>query len=45
MFHGPEAKTEMAALADLTERVRAPLAAAIPKAFTPVTHTILIVAE
>ncbi len=45
MFHGPEAKLEMNAMAALTERVRAPLAAAIQTAFVPVTHTIQIVAE
>jgi len=45
MFHGPEAKFEMEALADLTERVRAPLAASVRKAFVPVTHTIIIAAE
>lgn len=45
MFHGPESKLEMEALAKLTERVRAPLAAAIKKSLVPVTHTITIVAE
>jgi hypothetical protein len=45
MFHGPEAKIEMEALADLTERVRAPLAQAVQKAFMPVTHTITIAPE
>ncbi len=45
MFHGPEAKLEMKALAQLTERVRAPLASAIEKSFKPVSHTITIAAE
>src|SRR5262249_43825372 len=45
MFHGPEAKTEMEALAQLTDRVRKPLADALHAAFVPVTHTLRIVAE
>lgn len=45
LFHGPEAKTDMAALAALTERTRAPLVEAVRKAFTPVTHTLAITAE
>ena len=45
MFHGPEAKTEMEALEKLTERVRAPMAAAIKKAFVPITHTVRVVAD
>jgi lysophospholipase L1-like esterase len=40
LFHGPEAKTEMAAVERLTERTRAPLVAAVKKAFVPVTHTL-----
>ena len=42
LFHGPEAKTEMAAVERLTERTRAPLVAAVKKAFVPVTHTLEI---
>jgi alpha-acetolactate decarboxylase len=45
MFHGPEAKTEMEAIEKLTERVRAPLVAAVRKAFVPVTHTLRVTAE
>ncbi len=45
MFHGPEFKLEPDTMTKLTERVRAPLAANIAKSFTPVTHTIQIVAE
>jgi lysophospholipase L1-like esterase len=45
LFHGPEGQTDPNATAALTEEVRAPLAAAIAQAFTPVTHTIHIIAE
>jgi len=45
MFHGPEAVAEMEALEKLTERVRAPLVAAVKKAFVPVTHTLRVAAE
>jgi lysophospholipase L1-like esterase len=45
LFHGPEAKVDMEAIEQLTERVRAPLAAAIEKAFVPVTHTLRVAAE
>jgi hypothetical protein len=45
LFHGPEGKADMEATAALTEKVRAPLAAAIQQAFVPVTHTIRIAAE
>lgn len=45
MFHGPEAKLDMDALEKLTERARAPLAAAIRKAFVPVTHVLQVRAE
>ena len=45
MFHGPEAKLDMGALEKLTERARAPLAAAIHKAFVPVTHVLQVRAE
>lgn len=42
LFHGPEGHADMAATAALTEKVRAPLADAIAKAFVPVRHTIVI---
>jgi hypothetical protein len=45
MFHGPEATVDMETVASLTERARQPLVEAVRKAFTPVTHTIAIVAE
>jgi lysophospholipase L1-like esterase len=45
MFHGPEANAEMESVEKLTERVRAPLAAAIKKAFIPITHTVRVTAE
>jgi hypothetical protein len=45
LFHGPEGKADPEATAALTEKVRAPLAAAIKTAFVPVTHTIRIEAE
>jgi hypothetical protein len=45
MFRGPEARTDMKALAALTEKTRAPLAVAIRQAFKPVNHTIRIEAE
>jgi hypothetical protein len=45
LFHGPEGRTDQEMTAALTEKVRAPLAAAIQAAFVPVTHTIKIVAE
>lgn len=45
MFHGPEAVAEMESVEKLTERVRAPLASAIKKAFVPVTHTVRVTAE
>jgi len=45
LFHGPEGKADMAMTAALTEKVRAPLAAAISTAFVPVRHTITIKAE
>ncbi len=45
IFHGPEFKLEPDTMVKLTERVREPLAAAIKKAFVPVTHTIRIEAE
>jgi hypothetical protein len=45
MFHGPEATAEMESVEKLTERVRAPLATAIKKAFVPITHTVRVTAE
>jgi len=45
LFHGPEGQTDMTMTAELTEKVRTPLAAAIAKAFVPVRHTIEIRAE
>jgi hypothetical protein len=45
MFHGPEAKEDMEAVERLTERSRAPLAAAIKKALVPVTHSLRVAAE
>ena len=45
LFHGPEAKLEMEAVEKLTERVRAPLAAAIKSACVPVTHTLGLTPE
>jgi hypothetical protein len=45
MFHGPEAVAEMEAVEKLTERVRAPLVAAVKKTFVPVTHTLRVTAE
>ena len=45
IFHGPEGKADMEAAVKKTEAERAPLAAAIPAAFQPVTHTLKIEAE
>ena len=45
VFHGPEFKAEPQYLLELTEKLRAPLAKAIQKAFVPVTHTIKIEAQ
>jgi lysophospholipase L1-like esterase len=45
LFHGPEGQADMAMTTQLTEKVRAPLAAAVAKAFVPVRHTITIKAE
>ena len=45
MFHGPEAEADVESVEKLTERVRAPLATAIKKAFVPVTHTVQVTAE
>jgi lysophospholipase L1-like esterase len=45
LFHGLEGRADMETTAALTEKARAPLAAAIRRAMTPVTHAIRIVAE
>jgi len=45
MFHGAEAKLDMAAVEKLTERVRAPLVAAVRKAFVPVTYSLHVAAQ
>ena len=45
LFHGPEGRTDMDATVALTEKTRAPLAAAIAAAFVPVRHTIRIEPE
>ena len=45
MFHGGEGKTNIVAVAERTEKERAPLAEAIKGAFVPVTHTLTIAAE
>ena len=42
LFHGEEGKTDMKATVALTEKVRAPLAAAILGSRVPVTHSIRI---
>jgi len=45
LFHGPEGRADMEMTATLTEKVRAPLADAIRKAFVPVRHTIVVKPE
>jgi lysophospholipase L1-like esterase len=45
LFHGPEGRTDMEMTAALTEKVRAPLAAAIDAALVPVRHTIAVAPE
>jgi len=45
LFHGPEGKADMETTAALTEKVRAPLAAAIRTAFVPVAHTLRVASE
>jgi lysophospholipase L1-like esterase len=45
LFHGPEGAADPDATANLTEKVRSPLAAAIKKAFVPVEHSITIEAQ
>lgn len=42
LFHGEEGKADMEATVALTEKARAPLAAAIREAMVPVTHTLKI---
>ncbi len=42
LFHGEEGKVDMEATVALTEKARAPLAAAIRAALVPVTHTLKI---
>jgi len=45
LFHGLEGQTDITMTAALTEKVRAPLAAAINAAFAPVRHTLTIKPE
>lgn len=45
LFHGPEGRADLDETADVTEKARAPLAAAIKNAFVPVTHSITLTAE
>jgi hypothetical protein len=45
LFHGPEGQADADVTAALTEKARAPLAAAISAAFVPVRHGITIKAE
>jgi hypothetical protein len=45
LFHGPEGQADMAMTAALTEKARAPLAAAVGAAFVPVRHTITVKPE
>ena len=40
LFHGPEGRTDLETTAQLTERVRQPLVAAIRREFRPVSHTL-----
>ena len=42
LFHGEEGAADMEATVSLTEKARAPLAAAIANAMVPVTHTVTI---
>jgi lysophospholipase L1-like esterase len=44
-FHGAEGKTNIMAVAERTEKARAPLAEAVKTAFVPVTYTLTITAE
>jgi hypothetical protein len=45
LFHGLEGKADMEMTATLTEKVHAPLAAAVNAAFVPVRHTITVAPE
>jgi lysophospholipase L1-like esterase len=45
LFHGEEGRADSEMTATLTEKVRAPLAAAIASAFVPVTHTVRLEAQ
>jgi hypothetical protein len=45
LFHGPEGRADMEATVALTEKTRAPLAAAIRQKFQPVQHLIRIEPE
>jgi lysophospholipase L1-like esterase len=45
LFHSREAKTNMVAIVESSEKERQPLADAIKAAFIPVTHKITVVAE
>lgn len=45
LFHGLEGRADREMTAALTEKARDPLAAAVKKSFTPVTHSIRIAAE
>jgi hypothetical protein len=45
LFHGPEGHADKEMTADLTEKVRSPLAQKIHESFVPVTHKLTIVAE
>ena len=42
LFHGEEGRIDMKATVALTEKTRAPLAAAVQKALVPVTHSVKI---
>jgi hypothetical protein len=45
MFHGPEGKTNIVAVAERTEKEREPLVEVIKSAFAPVTHTLTLKPE
>ena len=45
LFHGAEGRENMELTVKITEKLRAPLAAAIKKAYAPVEHTVTIAAE
>jgi lysophospholipase L1-like esterase len=42
IFHGPEGRTDLEAAATVTEKVRAPLAAAVAESIQPVAHVITL---